>query len=150
MSGVKSRGTIIIAEDDPDISQILEGILEGENFQVILTSDGQSAWDCLEDRAKRLGYAQVHLIISDLMMPRLDGMQFLQRLRNSRFRKIPFLRIIILAVFLFQCPVWFKKCMVLDVEIPILFKDFVSNFKEQKILPEGRYRMFFGSYLKVG
>ena len=68
--------TILIADDEPDILEILEYNLSAEGFSVVKAKNGDEALD----------YAKLHnpdLIILDVMMPRKTGMEVCQILRNQ-------------------------------------------------------------------
>jgi type IV pilus assembly protein PilB len=70
------RTRILVAEDDPGLSQILKEILEGENYEVLAASDGREA------------LALVHrtrpdLVLTDLQMPVMNGLDLLRRLRRD-------------------------------------------------------------------
>ncbi|MFT6336582.1 MAG: signal transduction histidine kinase/CheY-like chemotaxis protein [Saprospiraceae bacterium] len=76
--------TILIVEDNADLREYLKIILDG--YSVILKENGQEALDYL------VGNPVPDLILSDLMMPILDGMQFLEYVKSTnRFRHIPFI-----------------------------------------------------------
>jgi len=69
---------ILIIEDDPDLGPLLRLNLEREGFRVTLAQTG------------RLGLTesltgQANLIILDLMLPLMDGMHILQRMRSEMF-----------------------------------------------------------------
>jgi two-component system, OmpR family, alkaline phosphatase synthesis response regulator PhoP len=68
--------TILIADDEPDILEILDYNLSAEGFNVIKAKNGDEALD----------YAKLHnpgLIILDVMMPRKTGMEVCQILRTQ-------------------------------------------------------------------
>jgi CheY-like chemotaxis protein len=73
------KDTIIIAEDSPPNRKILAHLLEKLGFHVIACEHGQEAWDALENP----GDHKVVLIISDIMMPTMDGLQLLRSVRQS-------------------------------------------------------------------
>jgi len=67
--------TILIAEDDEHIAQLIAMHLEQEGYTVVIKQDGMSA----------LQYASSHpvnLIIMDIMMPELDGLQVTKNCEN--------------------------------------------------------------------
>ena len=68
--------TILIADDDPDLRDILRSILEPHDFHVIEAADGSSALQAI--RANR-----PDLLILDCVMPRLDGLQVCQALKQD-------------------------------------------------------------------
>ncbi|HIY21839.1 MAG TPA: response regulator transcription factor [Candidatus Flavonifractor merdigallinarum] len=67
---------ILICDDDPDIVSALEIYLSSEGYQVFTASDGLEA---LEVVARE----DIHLILMDVMMPRLDGIRATAKLRES-------------------------------------------------------------------
>ncbi|MBE9078999.1 response regulator [Romeria aff. gracilis LEGE 07310] len=72
----QSRAVILIAEDDDRVRDTLERSLAAAGFAVITAADGQEA-------LKRFQQAEiVDLIILDILMPRLDGFQVCQLLRQ--------------------------------------------------------------------
>lgn len=64
----------MIADDEPDILEILKYNLEKEGYQVITAKDGDEALD-------RARHNQPDLIVLDMMMPRKNGMEVLEMLR---------------------------------------------------------------------
>jgi signal transduction histidine kinase/ActR/RegA family two-component response regulator len=75
---IACRGRILIAEDDPDLRDLLELTLVEDGYEVALVDDGLAAVDA----------AAAHrpdLIIVDMNMPRLDGAAAAQRLRETGF-----------------------------------------------------------------
>ena len=65
---------ILLVEDDPEISSMLQNFLKTEQFQVIPAYDGESACAQFESAA-------FSLILLDLMIPKLDGMEVMNRIR---------------------------------------------------------------------
>lgn len=73
---------ILIAEDSPDILMLLLELLESEGYSVHSASDGQAAWDYLDNCIRC-----PDLLITDIMMPRLGGLELVQRIKNSESHK---------------------------------------------------------------
>lgn len=67
---------ILVADDDPDILRFVELNLRLEGYEVLTASDGEQALDTAKDRAPAL-------VILDVMMPRMDGYEVCQRLRQD-------------------------------------------------------------------
>ena len=68
--------TILVVDDDADIRDAISLVLRSEGYSVIPAEDGQSALDVL-------GYGAVpRVILLDLMMPRLNGLEFLEHARD--------------------------------------------------------------------
>lgn len=67
---------ILIAEDDRELRQLFSHVLTKNGYSVTGVSDGQDALDTLL-------HEYYDLIISDIMMPRMDGYEFVRLLRES-------------------------------------------------------------------
>jgi DNA-binding response OmpR family regulator len=80
---VTPSGSILIVDDDQDIREILRFILEAHDYRVDVAADGVEAWKHLMDSDPPA------LILLDLMMPRMDGEEFLKKLRASVFAAVP-------------------------------------------------------------
>lgn len=79
---------ILIAEDDPMVTKLYKAKLELEGFEVIEATDGKDALTKLD--------LQPDLVLLDLMMPVMDGFEFLENVRtNPKYKKIP---VIILSI----------------------------------------------------
>lgn len=68
--------TIIIADDDKEICDLLEIYINNEDFEVIKAHNGQEAFDLFlkEDPA---------LLILDVMMPKMDGLEVVKLIREE-------------------------------------------------------------------
>lgn len=75
--------TVIVAEDSDPNRQILCLLLRKLGFAVIECRDGALAWQALEASFKAESRRNVVAVVSDLMMPNMDGMEFLRRVRNQ-------------------------------------------------------------------
>jgi two-component system, OmpR family, response regulator RpaA len=69
--------TILIVDDDPEIIELLTLDLELMGFTVDFANDGLTGLKKTENR-------RFDLIISDVMMPRMDGFEFTKRVRANR------------------------------------------------------------------
>jgi DNA-binding response OmpR family regulator len=76
---------ILLVEDDRVLAEVVEEFLSDRRHTVDIVSDGEVAWDQIQT----LNY---DLILLDLMLPKLDGIQLCQRLRAHR-NSIPILMI---------------------------------------------------------
>jgi CheY-like chemotaxis protein len=91
---------ILVIEDDTLLCWLLKKII-GTNSDVVIMNDGLAAWNWLSEGN------HPDLIISDLKMPSLDGLQLLQNLNaESSFKEIP---VIMLSGF--EDPAKRKACM---------------------------------------
>lgn len=75
---------ILLVDDEPGIRESVQAYLaDNEDWQVDVASNAQEAWQKIEAETP-------DLIISDIMMPQVDGLQFLGQLReDNRFRNLP-------------------------------------------------------------
>ena len=69
-----SKGTIVVVEDERIVAFDLKNRLEALGYQVDDAADGQLAYDLFLMRHH-------HVVISDLQMPRIEGLTLLKRLR---------------------------------------------------------------------
>ena len=84
-----SKETVIVAEDSDPNRQILCLLLRKLGFQVMDFRDGSLAWDAFQKC--QVDGVNVVAIVSDLMMPNMDGLQFLRHIRNEeKTAKLPF------------------------------------------------------------
>jgi CheY-like chemotaxis protein len=65
-------GSIVIIEDDEDIREAMHALLELEGFPVTSFANGKEAIDALKE------YSEPCLILLDLMMPIMNGWEFLK------------------------------------------------------------------------
>lgn len=70
--------TILVVEDDKEISGLVKAHLEQENFTVLTAFDGEEAVRYFNDN-------EVDLILLDLMLPKLNGIEFLKQIREYSF-----------------------------------------------------------------
>lgn len=68
---------ILVVDDEEDIRSFLADALHAEGHDVAEAPDGEAAWS-------RLGAEGFHLVLTDLRMPRMDGMELLRRLRQTQ------------------------------------------------------------------
>src|SRR6185503_9085508 len=68
--------TVLVVEDEPDIAELLQYVLAQEGFKVEAAHDGRTALE----RARRL---QPSLVVLDLMLPEMSGMEVLKGIRGS-------------------------------------------------------------------
>jgi two-component system alkaline phosphatase synthesis response regulator PhoP len=75
---------ILVADDEPHIGRIIKMKLEQGPFTVTLAYDGQEALDFVNSEES------VDLVLLDLMMPRLSGLDVLKAIREQeRFKSLP-------------------------------------------------------------
>jgi CheY-like chemotaxis protein len=70
------RGPILVVEDIPNVLELLEVTLRFQGYEVISAHNGEEALEILETVTPAL-------IITDILMPKLDGFSFVQKLRRN-------------------------------------------------------------------
>jgi DNA-binding response OmpR family regulator len=77
------KGTILVIDDEKDLIELVRYNLENDGFDVIAATDGQSGLDVVKKH-------RPDLVVLDLMMPGLDGLQVCQQLRaDPQSARIP-------------------------------------------------------------
>jgi two-component system chemotaxis sensor kinase CheA len=71
--------TVLVAEDSTFFREQVVKIIEGEGYRTLSAPDGQAAWEIVEQRAN-----EVSLVVTDVEMPRLDGLQLTRRIRAGQ------------------------------------------------------------------
>lgn len=75
--------TIMIVDDSASIRQVVGMTLRGAGFEVIEACDGK-------DALNKLSGQKIHLVISDVNMPNMDGISFVTELKkNAAYRFTP-------------------------------------------------------------
>jgi len=75
-----TRTAVLVVDDDPDIRLALEMLLGYEGYSVWTAKDGEEALARVEAEAAK--GRRPGLVMTDLKMPRLDGLELLERLRQ--------------------------------------------------------------------
>jgi signal transduction histidine kinase/DNA-binding response OmpR family regulator len=79
----KGPGSVLVVEDDPDTREVVRRTLEKENWQVLEAEDGKIGLAKLEETIPEV-------ILLDLMMPEMDGFEFVAEIqRDQRWKDIP-------------------------------------------------------------
>lgn len=74
---------LLLVDDEPGLREAVKDYLEASNFNVQVASNASDAWDWMQQNTP-------DLVISDIMMPQVDGYQFLKQLRDdTRFKTLP-------------------------------------------------------------
>jgi DNA-binding response OmpR family regulator len=66
--------TILVVDDEPSISEVVSIYLRRAGYQVVIARDGQAALEALEKQPP-------DLVVLDLMLPKVDGLEIARRLR---------------------------------------------------------------------
>jgi CheY-like chemotaxis protein len=70
------KHTVLLVEDDDELRETMRDALELNGYVVIGAEDGQAAYEEL-DRIER-----ICMVLLDLLMPRMNGWEFLEKLRE--------------------------------------------------------------------
>jgi CheY-like chemotaxis protein len=73
------KAKILCVEDEIDIRENIVEILQDEDFEVVSAADGAEAFEILKNNK------DIELVVSDIMMPNLSGLELLEKVRNSKF-----------------------------------------------------------------
>ena len=74
---------VLIVEDDHDLRNAMAELLQGEGYQFILAENGLEALDVL-------GKLRPSLVLTDLLMPVMNGVELIRRLRSdATWRDLP-------------------------------------------------------------
>ncbi|NJO39699.1 MAG: response regulator transcription factor [Cyanobacteria bacterium CRU_2_1] len=76
-------GQLLLVDDEPGLREAVKAYLEDDGFTVHVASNAREGWDLLQQTSP-------DLVISDIMMPHVDGYQFLKQLRDDpRYQALP-------------------------------------------------------------
>lgn len=78
------KPTILIVEDEREIAQLIQNMLETEGFICQTCGDGAEVLSIVQS-------LQPDLVILDLMLPGLDGLEICSRIRQQSFEKDPYI-----------------------------------------------------------
>lgn len=81
----KQEGFILIVEDTADIQQLMAALLESEGYRVLCAGNGKKALEAVRSMTEL-----PRVILLDLMMPVMDGHEFLaERKKDECLKNIP-------------------------------------------------------------
>ena len=78
---------VLIAEDDRDSRELLTWLLTKLGYQVIAAENGKEAWDAFR-------HGRFRIVISDVLMPEIDGLELCRRVRKHKQSKYTYFIII--------------------------------------------------------
>ena len=74
---------LLLVDDEPGLREAVQAYLEDSNFAVEVASNARDGWELLQQ-------TNPDLAISDIMMPQVDGYQFLKQVREDpRYKALP-------------------------------------------------------------
>jgi two-component system nitrogen regulation response regulator NtrX len=80
--------TVLVVDDEPQILQAVAGVLQDDGFEVVTASDGETA-------LKLAGEESPDLVLLDIALPGMDGLEVLQELK----RRSPFLPVVMISAY---------------------------------------------------
>ena len=80
--------TILVVDDDTTLREMISLLLQRKGYEVIQAADGEEAWDVLQEEA-------VQFVLTDRLMPRLDGQSLIRRIRAAAMT--PYIYIVMLT-----------------------------------------------------
>ena len=110
--------TILLAEDDESLNRMISQVLERHGFLVLRAKDGKEALALFE---AKLG--DIELVISDIEMPRMSGVELRSRLRKQS----PQLKIILISA-------TFPEPHLLDLELGMYDRFIAKPFDISSLL----------------
>lgn len=79
----KTKSKVLLVDDEPGLRESVQAYLEDSNFEVRVAGNAAEGWDLLQQELP-------NVLISDIMMPQVDGYQFLKQVReDTRFQALP-------------------------------------------------------------
>ncbi len=72
---MKNNHTILIVEDEKNISDVIKAYMEKENYKTFLAFDGAEAMEIFKNE-------DISLILLDLMIPKISGEELCSKIRN--------------------------------------------------------------------
>jgi two-component system response regulator ResD len=77
-----NRGTVLVVDDEPTIAEVVARYLQRAGYRTLIAADGQEALAAAGERWP-------DLVVLDLMLPHIDGLEVMRRLRESDRGRVP-------------------------------------------------------------
>jgi PAS domain S-box-containing protein/putative nucleotidyltransferase with HDIG domain len=77
-TAISAKGHILVADDNADMRDFIKRLLEDSGYSVSLAVDGEDAWEQCQNNLP-------DLVLSDVMMPKLNGFEFLKKVRSAEY-----------------------------------------------------------------
>ena len=82
-TGTGMAAQLLLVDDEPGLREAVKDYLQESGFTVQVASNAREGWELLQQNTP-------DLLISDIMMPQVDGYQFLKQVREDpRFKRLP-------------------------------------------------------------
>jgi PAS domain S-box-containing protein len=115
------RETVLLAEDDPSVREIVAEVLAQKGYRVLRAPDGQTALEMARGQP-----GELHLLVTDLVMPGMTGRELAEVLRAER----PGLRVLYMSGYTDDAVV---RHGVLEEGMPYLQKPFPPRALASKV-----------------
>ncbi len=79
----KHQPVLLIVDDDPFAQEVISEFLDGQGYQLVVASCGEEAWDKLQAEPDKFD-----AVLLDRVMPGIDGLEVLQRIKQSEELKL--------------------------------------------------------------
>ena len=118
------KGYVLIVEDVPDILKLLDATLTFKGYRVVTAHNGQEALEAIQRERPAL-------VITDIMMPKLDGFGLVHRLRiNPETRDLPVIFLTATYVALEDKAFALNIGVTRFIEKPVNFEKFLETVAE--------------------
>ena len=67
---------VLLVEDEPTLAMIIKDTLDNQEFEILLAADG-------EEGLAKYKELRPDIIVTDIMMPRMDGFSMVKRIRQT-------------------------------------------------------------------
>lgn len=130
----EKKPCIVLAEDSPTNRTVIKHLLLKLGFKVIECENGAIAWEALTTEKEN---ENLVAIISDIMMPEMDGIDLLEKVRSSdEFKEMPF--VLVTAVMEKEQVLSAKKLGVNGYILkPVTFERISTKLKE--LFPDHKF-----------
>lgn len=130
----EDKKSVILAEDSPTNRTVIKHLLLKLGFSVIECETGKIAWQALQAEYEK---ENVVAVISDIMMPDMDGIDFLEMVREEeKYKSLPF--VLVTAVMEKEQVISAKKLGVNGYILkPVTFQRISAKMKE--LFPEHKF-----------
>ncbi len=75
----RAKKTVLLVDDDPNLLLLAGTVIESLGIEVLKATSAEQAWDLYESR-------QIHLLITDIVLPGEDGLSLARRIYRSQTR----------------------------------------------------------------
>lgn len=113
------KSLILIAEDDADARQMISRFLERRGYRIIVAKDGTETLDAIVHK-------KPDLILLDIMMPELNGIDILKKIRENVDEKLWKPVIVTTGLPMFYGDRYFKKGFDIHINKPCLMNEILN------------------------